>query len=514
MARRAGTHVSNHGPVPPSEQGKRRITYDVRIWKTRTLKGARGRSYQVRWTVAGKIHYATFATKALADSKEAQLKTAAREGEAFDIAAGLPLSAVSGGRDHEVSWYEFACAYTDMKWEEVAPNSRRAIADALATATPALLSTRRGAPKPEQLRKALYGWAFNTRLRATAPPPQLAAAATWAQRNTVALGDLGDPDTLRRVLNQLARKLDGTPAAATVVARKRAVLFNLLGYAVDKKHFAMNPMLSMRWTSPKAAEAIDRRRVVNARQAEALLEAVSAQGPMGRHLAGFFGAMYHAGLRPSEAVMLTLDELQIPDEEGKWGWLHLGSSAPPEAPGTRLALAASDDSSSTARPRKSVRSPSRRRWPSCSAITSLSTAPHPTDACSAVRLAGCSPTPCTAAHGTKPGTRLSPRPRQHHRSPNGLTTCATPAYPPGSTQASPPPRSPNGLATASRSCSASTPNAWPTPRRPPSSASKKPRQEHRADGTDGAFRYAREDARCTCAEPKRSSDPCPISYEA
>ncbi|HYT87423.1 MAG TPA: tyrosine-type recombinase/integrase [Gemmataceae bacterium] len=320
--------MSNHGPVPPSEQGKRRITYDVRIWKTRTLKGARGRSYQVRWTVAGKIHYATFATKALADSKEAQLKTAAREGEAFDIAAGLPLSAVSGGRDHEVSWYEFACAYTDMKWEEVAPNSRRAIADALATATPALLSTRRGAPKPEQLRKALYGWAFNTRLRATAPPPQLAAAATWAQRNTVALGDLGDPDTLRRVLNQLARKLDGTPAAATVVARKRAVLFNLLGYAVDKKHFAMNPMLSMRWTSPKAAEAIDRRRVVNARQAEALLEAVSAQGPMGRHLAGFFGAMYHAGLRPSEAVMLTLDELQIPDEEGKWGWLHLGSSAP------------------------------------------------------------------------------------------------------------------------------------------------------------------------------------------
>ena len=48
----------------------------MRIWKTRLVKGAKGRSYQVRWTVAGKVRYATFATKALADSHEAKLKTA------------------------------------------------------------------------------------------------------------------------------------------------------------------------------------------------------------------------------------------------------------------------------------------------------------------------------------------------------------------------------------------------------------------------------------------------------
>ena len=206
-----------------------------------------------------------------------------------------------------MSWYEFACAYVDIKWPEVAPNSRRAIADALATATPALLTTKRGAPKPAQLRKALYGWAFNTKLREAGLPADLAPAIRWVERNTVPLSDLADPDVLRRVLNQVARKLDGTPAAATVVARKRAVLFNLLGYAVDKKHFPMNPLMSVRWKSPKVADAIDRRRVVNPRQARALLDALAEQGPMGRHLVAFFGCIYHAGLRPAEVVMLTRD---------------------------------------------------------------------------------------------------------------------------------------------------------------------------------------------------------------
>ena len=97
------------------------------------------------------------------------------EGEAFHPATGLPLSMAPRGRgwgqDHTVSWYEFACTYVDMKWPQAAPNSRRAIADTLATATPALLATRTAAPKPAQLRQALYGWAFNTKLRHGHPPP-------------------------------------------------------------------------------------------------------------------------------------------------------------------------------------------------------------------------------------------------------------------------------------------------------------------------------------------------------
>jgi integrase len=307
---------------------ERQVSYDVRLWSTRTVKGAKGRKYQVRWAVAGEVHYATFATKALSDGHEAKLRTASKEGEAFDVATGLPVSQLAEHRDRQVSWYEFACGYVDMKWDEAAPNSRRAIADALATATQALLVADRRAPPADLLRRALYAWAFNAPRRAAGPPGGLEPTIKWLEHNTAPLISLGDPDTLRRVLNQIARKMDGSRAAATVVARKRAVLYNLLGYAVDKKHFAAKPLASLSWKSPKTAEAIDRRRVINPAQAQALLDAVHDQGPMGRHLKAFFGVMYYAGLRPSEAVMLTLDELDLPEQENAWGWLNLGDSAP------------------------------------------------------------------------------------------------------------------------------------------------------------------------------------------
>jgi hypothetical protein len=90
----------------------------------------------------------------------------------------------------------------------------------------------------------------------------------------------------------------------------------------------MNPLASVSWKSPKVADAIDRRRVVNPHQAQVLLDAVAAQGSMGRHLEAFFGCMYHAALRPAETVMLTRDELELPKDESKWGWFHLGASAP------------------------------------------------------------------------------------------------------------------------------------------------------------------------------------------
>jgi integrase len=77
-------------------------------------------------------------------------------------------------------------------------------------------------------------------------------------------------------------------------------------------------------------QSIDRRSVVNHRQARALLDAVAAQKPSGPRLVAFFGLIYYAALRPEEAVNLRWNDLFLPPEgnEGMWGELRLSESAP------------------------------------------------------------------------------------------------------------------------------------------------------------------------------------------
>jgi len=94
------------------------------------------------------------------------------------------------------------------------------------------------------------------------------------------------------------------PAAANTIARKRAVFYAALRYAVDLGHLESHPLDRLRWTAPKVAEAVDRRAVVDHERARRLFAAVREQGKTGRHLEAFFGCMYYSALRPSEAIAL------------------------------------------------------------------------------------------------------------------------------------------------------------------------------------------------------------------
>lgn len=47
---------------------------------------------------------------------------------------------------------------------------------------------------------------------------------------------------VRRAFDGIAVNLDGAPAATGTVVRKRAVLHNCLQYAVEREHFATNPL--------------------------------------------------------------------------------------------------------------------------------------------------------------------------------------------------------------------------------------------------------------------------------
>lgn len=323
-----------------------RTSFDVRIWKVETLRKPTGVRYRVRWVVAGRSRSRTFNTRALADSTRAELVSAARRGEAFDVETGQPTSQLPGAGE-DLSWWDWTLTYIDAKWPTLAPNSRRSLVEGLVDATIALLDPgSRGRPGDALLRAAMWQWAYRPPRRGTDGPPEgLAAAAGWLARNTRPLRDLNDAAVARAALQALATRKDGAPAAPTTVARKRAVLYNVLELAVEHEHFPANPLDRIKWMPPKVNPGYDPRAVVSPTQARALLDAVGhlagegetdpkvlALAARGRRLVAFFGCMYYSALRPSEAHALTATDLDLPDAGDPhgdgWGQLYLSRSNP------------------------------------------------------------------------------------------------------------------------------------------------------------------------------------------
>jgi integrase len=296
-------------------------SFDVRIWKLRARKRAKGTTYSQPWVVGPREHYRNYATKALGESFRASLITAARNGEAFDVDSGLPLSMLR--EQGNTTWYEVAVMFCDTKWKRWAPRTRKSAAEALATVT-AILIEGRGGPDQRERRHALEHWTFNTSTRENDEAPEGSAlTVAWLREHSIPLARLADPAMVRLALDGLSSKLDGSPAAATTANRKRMVFHQALEFAVERGLIDANPLDRVKWKKPRTAEAIDRRSVVNPTQARALLRAVSE---IDDTLTLFFALMYFAALRPAEAAALRIEDCELPADG--WGMLHLARSIP------------------------------------------------------------------------------------------------------------------------------------------------------------------------------------------
>jgi integrase len=302
-------------------------TFDVRIWGIRSYVGKKQSTHTVRWTVSGKEFPETFATKGLAEAFRARLLTATRLGEAFDTETGLPVSWERLNKNVP-TWYEHAVKFTEMKWDRLAPKSRAAIADSLATVTAALVTTDRRKPDPILLRSALATWAFNVNARKAGaqPPERFATAISWIQRNSLRIDKLMDAATTRGALDAMTKLPSGGDAKPTTVNRKRFAFHQALEYAVELKDLPSNPLDTVRWRRPQSTGAVDKRSVVNPTQARALLDAVRDQGTQGAHLVAFFATVYFAATRPGEALDIHEDDLTLPAKG--WGEVWLSRSNP------------------------------------------------------------------------------------------------------------------------------------------------------------------------------------------
>ncbi len=302
-------------------------SHDVRVWAITVYKGRRGTSYAVTWLVAGARHRQTFATRKLAESFRAGLITASRGGVQFFASDGLPASMLTSQMGR--SWYDHAWAFMDMKWPHASPAHRKGLADALVSVTTAMVADSRDKPDSDALRKALFHWSFNVIARSQQPiaeadiPIEFAQEAEWIARRSLPLRNFASPSTVRRAMDALTMKLDGTAAAAPTVARRRAALFSALQYAVELELLPHNPLKQLKLRRPIVADAVDRRIVVNHAQARTLLFAGRSAYPA---LEAYFACLYYAALRPAEARHLRVKDCVLP--ESGWGQIVRVGSTP------------------------------------------------------------------------------------------------------------------------------------------------------------------------------------------
>ncbi len=296
-----------------------RASHDVRIWSIVRYRGSRRTSYIVRWAVSGRRSQRTFATAKLAEGFRTDLVVAARDGQSFDSATGLPLTMLVAERSR--TWFAHAVDFAGMKWPAASPRHRKGIAEALVGATLALTMERRGGPSEHDLRRAMYSYAFHRPARDGPVPEKHAAALSWLEDNSLPLSALSSAATLRRVLDALSLTLDGRPAARSTVARKRATFHNALEYAVELEVLEVNALKRIHRRAEAPDVHIDRGVVANPDQARRLLASVWASDPP---LAAFFACLYFAGLRPSEARSLRRTDCALPGEG--WGELVLRGS--------------------------------------------------------------------------------------------------------------------------------------------------------------------------------------------
>src|SRR5581483_9444622 len=183
------------------------------------------------------------------------------------------------------------------------------------------------------VREALRHFALAPASRTLDRPPPIAAALRWLEKTSLPVSLVSKPQHARAALDAISVLQDGKAASATTITRKRSVFTNAIRYAVELEEMPSNPLDRLSWKPPKVSEVVDRRVVVNPRQARELLTAVTYVGQQrrgpharGQRLRALYACMYFAALRPGEAVGLRRQDCHLP--KAGWGRLTLEKSRP------------------------------------------------------------------------------------------------------------------------------------------------------------------------------------------
>ncbi len=296
-----------------------RPNQDVRIWNVQDRRGSSGyghRPWAVRWRVATRSFQRTFRTRDEADHRRSELLIAQRNGERFDVATGEPSSWHSTG---DVTVHGWVRRWLAEEWDEWSPRHRNGTVEEMSRFVPLLVQP--AAPKPPaDLR--LY---LKDALRPDAPRAE--RLERWLDRWCYRLDQL-DRSILAEVEQQLGLGVTGRPLAATTANRYRKAARACIRRAVDLELLDRNP-----WPPPMRGaknrkvqrkarnHAVDIKQLPDPATMQRALDALINHQPASRMYHVMTSLMAHAGLRPSEVVMLRPRALALP--ESGWGKIEV-----------------------------------------------------------------------------------------------------------------------------------------------------------------------------------------------
>lgn len=286
-------------------------TQTVKFWaiQNRTDHGKRS-PWVVRWSVqAGSRRVQasqSFTHRVKADQFRSQLMTAYAAGEKFSLHTKLPES----WNREQVSVATWANTWVQQNWATWKPNSRRAAVHVVADSLPLLVAHT----APELTDEQMAALRSSTRDWLSSPALEM---PEYLQRWSLNLRDLTHAEA-KLADAELSRTSEGAPKASVTARRYRTTMRMMLAAAVEQKQCDENvwPKHSQRRTSQKINHTVQAADLPTFRQAQEAFDRMQNHQPASGGLRVLSYVVYLAGLRPSEARALHIEDLDLPAE----GW--------------------------------------------------------------------------------------------------------------------------------------------------------------------------------------------------
>jgi integrase len=276
------------------------------------------RRYRVKWRIDGRDRTRSLKTRAEAERFRRLLLDAVAAGVPFDAATGEPASWSS----EAPTWFAWSQQWLELKWRQWAGTTRRSGVETLVSIAPLMVPANAPAP-PAGLVEWLRSDGYLPSPDGRDDPP------AWLTRWSLPLDEI-TPADVERVLTAITTRQDGQPVSAAVARRRKNTLGAVLRAAVRRDLIDRNPMDRIEWRAPSRDLTVDVGTVPSVTDVLRIVDHVVGRGGRAERYAALFACVGLAGMRPSEAISLRGDDLELP--KSGWGRARLsGATTEPGA---------------------------------------------------------------------------------------------------------------------------------------------------------------------------------------